>query len=1056
MESHLLVQLLQAINHAQSAFLATFDFHRAFDQLLQDVLDLTDSEYGFIGEVHYNQQGAPYLKTHAITDIAWDDASRDFYAEHAATGFEFTNLKSLFGAALTTMEPVIANNAATDPRRGGIPPGHPPLHTFLGLPFKRGKHLVGMVGLANRPDGYDQELITFLEPLLATITQLIDARHTELARQETQRLLRDSEHRLKLATASADLGIWDLDLESGWLEWNSVMFRLYGINPEEFCHTAAAWQNALHPDDRERAEREIALAIDKQREFNTEFRIVRADGDIRHIRAMSRVVCDDHHKVCRIIGINMDITKQKQAEQHLRESDKRFRDVAAAAGEYIWETDAEGIYRFLTRPIEDILGQPVEKLLGHTPFEFMPEDEQQRVGEFFRNAASRQETFRGLEHCSRHSNGQIVWQLVSGLPTFDAMGELQGYRGVAMDISRQKLTEASLEAYAKSTQAILDNVVDGIITIDSLGYVKSFNLAAERIFGYQATEVLSQKINMLMPEPHSLEHDNYLLAYQRTGNARIIGIGREVEGKHKDGHLFPMELSISEVVQNGEVTYIGMARDITERKRIERMKNEFVSTVSHELRTPLTSISGSLGLIAGGATGELNPQTRQLVAVAYKNSQRLGHLINDLLDMEKIAAGKMRFDMVMQELMPIVEQALEANQAYARQYDVTCQLVERAEDMLVRVDAQRLEQVLSNLLSNAAKFSPTGETVEVAIGAQRDKVRIEIRDRGPGISREFRSRLFTKFSQADSSDARQKGGTGLGLAISKELVERMGGTIGVNSELGQGSVFYFELPAVHRDDLGEKPSAATESDGSTPRILVVEDDPDVAHLLAGILQQDGYHTDIAYSGAQAIALVEQMTYVAMTLDLRLPDRNGISIIRQLRTNSITAHIPIVVVAGNVEEGQLALKGGFSAIDWLQKPIDQQTLLESIRRAAGAGDDNPLVLHIEDDEDIRSIISLVGQDVAIFHAASTMLQARQQLEENIYDVVILDIGLPDGSGWDLLPLIKQQTRIPQIIVLSGHELNSEQMAQVDQVLLKAPTSVQELIEILRKIPKGDTP
>ncbi|MBB5022499.1 response regulator [Desulfurispira natronophila] len=501
--------------------------------------------------------------------------------------------------------------------------------------------------------------------------------------------------------------------------------------------------------------------------------------------------------------------------------------------------------------------------------------------------------------------------------------------------------------------------------------------------------------------------------------------------------------------QNQPLRIIGTNWDISERKRVELMKNQFVSTVSHELRTPLTSISGSLGLIAGGATGELNPQAKQLVDIAYKNSQRLGHLINDLLDMEKIAAGKMRFDMVLQPLMPIVEQSLEANEAYAQKHDVSYRLLSRDDAMLVRVDAQRLIQVLSNLLSNAAKFSPAGETVNVNICAQRDLVRVEVHDCGPGISPEFQSKLFTKFSQADSSDTRQKGGTGLGLAITKELVERMGGAIGVESEVGNGSVFFFELPAVHKEDLCDMPEASSaEPDGSKARILVIEDDPDVARLLATILKQDGYLTDIAYNGAQAIALVEKFTYDAVTLDLQLPDRNGVSIIRQLRTHSTTAHTPIVVVAGNVQEGQLALNGGFNAIDWLQKPISQELLQDSLHRVMGHTSHKPLVLHIEDDEDTRRIISLVAQEIATFHPASTKQQARLLLEQNNYDVVILDIGLPDGSGWDLLPTIKQQTRTPQVIVLSGQELNREQIAQVDKALQKTPTSTHALVDLLK--------
>ncbi|ADU67199.1 PAS sensor protein [Desulfurispirillum indicum S5] len=580
----------------------------------------------------------------------------------------------------------------------------------------------------------------------------------------------------------------------------------------------------------------------------------------------------------------------------------------------------------------------------------------------------------------------------------------------------------------------------------------------EQMFAlYGATpgeEADAQRIWESRVHPDDLESVNQLLHSALQGESFFSAEFRIVL---PDGNIRWIKANAVVLRADGDggepLRVIGTNWDISEQKRVELMKSQFVSTVSHELRTPLTSINGSLGLIAGGAVGELPSQARQLVDIAYKNSQRLGYLINDLLDMEKIAAGKMRFDMILQELMPIVEQAMEANEAYGRQFNVTFALVERDDSMLVRVDAQRLMQVLSNLLSNAAKFSASAERVEIAVMAQNNQVRVEVRDQGPGISPELQARLFTKFTQADSSDTRQKGGTGLGLAIAKELVERMGGTIGVHSEVGRGSVFFFELPAVHRDELCGLPPVPAVADGR-PRVLVVEDDPDVAHLLATLLQHHGYHADIATTGAAAVAMVEQVPYDAMTLDLRLPDRNGISIIRQLRTHSTTAHIPIVVVAGNIEEGQLALNGGFNAIDWLQKPIDQQTLLECIHRATGGSGNKPLVLHIEDDEDTRHIISLLGQEVATFHAASTKQQARQKLEQNTYDVVILDIGLPDGSGWDLLPLIKQQNRIPQIIVLSGHELTSEQASQVDQALLKAPTSVQELIAMLNTVKQGE--
>lgn len=239
---------------------------------------------------------------------------------------------------------------------------------------------------------------------------------------------------------------------------------------------------------------------------------------------------------------------------------------------------------------------------------------------------------------------------------------------------------------------------------------------------------------------------------------------------------------------------IGVAWDITDIKRVERMKSEFVSTVSHELRTPLTSIRGSLGLVASGVVGELPIAVRELVEIAYKNSERLSFLINDILDIERIESGKMRLDLQPQLVKPLMEQAVAANQGFAQNFSVHLRLSIDS-DAEVVVDASRFMQVMANLISNAVKFSDTDETVEIAAMDLGGRMRIEVRDRGPGIPVEFRERIFQRFSQADASDTRARGGSGLGLAITKTFVERMRGEIGFAAREGGGTVFFFELPS---------------------------------------------------------------------------------------------------------------------------------------------------------------------------------------------------------------------------------------------------------------------
>lgn len=395
--------------------------------------------------------------------------------------------------------------------------------------------------------------------------------------------------------------------------------------------------------------------------------------------------------------------------------------------------------------------------------------------------------------------------------THAQLAALQDLAACVVDELEQARQRQEAKKSAQLVESIVETVIDGIITIDSKGTVQSFNSAAARLFGYTPAEIIGSNVNSLMPHPYAAEHDGYLAHFHDTREARVIGIGREVVGKRKDGTMFPMDLAVSEMQLPGQTLFVGIVRDITERKRVDQMKGEFVATVSHELRTPLTSVSGALGLVCGGALGPVSEQAKSMLDIAYRNSQRLTLLINDLLDMEKLAAGKMRFNVETVALMPLVEQSIESTRAYAQQYQVNLLLVSRLEGVQVTVDCSRLQQVLCNLLSNAAKFSPRGGQVEISVDEFESMVRVSVQDHGPGIPSDFVDRIFHKFSQADASDTRHIGGTGLGLSISKELIESMNGTIGFSSVPGSGACFYFDLPiSTNERSIGNKVRTMTE------------------------------------------------------------------------------------------------------------------------------------------------------------------------------------------------------------------------------------------------------
>ena len=344
---------------------------------------------------------------------------------------------------------------------------------------------------------------------------------------------------------------------------------------------------------------------------------------------------------------------------------------------------------------------------------------------------------------------------------------------------------------------IVNMAVDAIISVDQNQHILNFNQGAERIFGYTAAEVAGQPLDMLLPVRFAETHSEYVRRFAtEPDTARDMSHRRAgIHGRRRDGTEFPAEASISSVNENGNLRLTVFLRDITELKRIDRMKSEFISTASHELRTPLTAIYASLDMLHSGMAGELPPDVKELLSISHNSAGRLVRLINDVLDVEQIESRSMFYDKVVQPLLPLVEQAITATQSYADQYQVKFELSSGSTDAPVRVDADRVIQVLVNLLSNAAKFSPAGgAVVSVNLRQLPDCTRVSVTDSGSGIPGTFRDRIFQRFAQVDSSDRRQKGGSGLGLYLCKSIIESHQGTIDFFSDPGKGCEFYFDLP----------------------------------------------------------------------------------------------------------------------------------------------------------------------------------------------------------------------------------------------------------------------
>lgn len=613
-------------------------------------------------------------------------------------------------------------------------------------------------------------------------------RHEEIKRQ--------NELLLEKTGAVAGIGGWVLDLRTNDLRWTDHTCRIHGFPPGYQPDVSTAinfYAETSQPIIQNALETAIATGCG----WDLELQLVRASGQLIWVRAVGSVEYDGAIPV-RLYGAFQDISERIFRQEELRIQHRRLAIATQSAQIAVFDIDLVTGTSVISDTWKTLLHfnqhediDPQAEFLARVHTEDMP-----RVQAADADAVAGRSAQSISEFRFRTRDGNTLWIRRNGCVTErDDAGAALRLLGTMVDITSAKLDSAALHASEEKFRSALENAPVGMVLVDGNGAVITANDAVCRFLGLTQKQLLGRKFRYLfqLAEPEW----EPVLQSEPQGASLLIH-QRERAFVHASGHQVWGILSISRTNDTFRQSshLIVQVMDITERKQAERMKQEFVATISHEIRTPLTSIRGALGLVTGVMSDELSETVCGLLKIANRNCESLNVLVNDFLDLEKMTSNTYNYDLREERIGPLILQALETNQAYADQFKVRLQLLPYDGDLVASVDKARLQQVLSNLLSNAAKFSPSEDVVSVTMVTNGSNLRVSIADNGPGIALSFQNKMFQRFAQEDSSATRQKGGTGLGLHIAKQMMEGMGGNLGFESTVGKGSVFWIELAHV--------------------------------------------------------------------------------------------------------------------------------------------------------------------------------------------------------------------------------------------------------------------
>lgn len=759
-------------------------------------------------------------------------------------------------------------------------------------------------------------------------------------------------------------------------------------------------------------------------------------------------------------GILRDVTHRRNTEDKLAAEKNLLRTLIDNLPDRIYVKDTEG--RKTLSNTADMLAsgaKTMSEVIGKNDFDSYPAELANKFWTDDKFILDTQTPVLNREELGLDENGNSVWVMTSKMPVRDSQGQVMGLVGIGRDITEQKNTQLEIKRQKQFYETLIAHTPVAIVVLDNTEKISSCNPAFESLFNYESSEVLGVMLDELITTPASrAEAQSYT---QQVMNSTVHAFGKR---RRKDGSLVDVEIfGVPVLVEDKKVGALAIYHDISEivhaqeeAEQANRSKSEFLANMSHEIRTPMNGVMGMLELALDTS---LTSEQRDYLQTSLKSAEALLSLLNDILDFSKIEAGKLELEAINFNLRNAIEDVgyTMAKRAQDKGLELVC-LVHPDIAHTLRGDAGRLRQILTNLVGNAIKFTHQGEIVIRAESLEENeshvRIHFSVQDTGIGIPTERQPAIFDRFTQADGSTTRKYGGTGLGLTISRQLVAAMGGIMGLKSEAGIGSDFWFDITfeKINSELLPQTQAAALSAmDLRSARVLGIDDNQTNRLVLSKMVEGFGCRIDMAASGARGLEMLHQAArsgdpYHLVLLDMQMPGMDGEQTTRAIKSDPLVKEVKIVILTSMGQRGDAMRLESLGCSGYLLKPVKQQMLHEALIAVLGsrAEKEKGIVTrhliaekHASDKRILLAEDNAINQKLAVallqkagysVDVVDNGLQAFEKIISGRYSAVLMDVQMPELDGYEATQKIREwetshDQHIP-IIAMTAHAMKGD--------------------------------